>query len=213
MSILVGMNGVARVGKDIALAMIRQKLTSAGIPYVSGVLSRELKLRTHAVYGVIKSPEELDSVKDAPYSGFRGKTPREAYIDFSENFLKPRMGYDYWAVFLAMKLKRLAEAKSMVGVVYLVEDLGFPDELTGLQGVLQPTRTLMIHAERPGTPPVEDSRQKVSVTSGEESISLVNPLPMGATPEQYMKKNGRSSLEDFELEVDKIIKRIRNMRS
>lgn len=106
---IVLLNGPRRVGKDTAAQAL-----AAAFPAIVLGQSYALKRRVHAAYnlrddyGAPLDHDAFEDRKDEPAPEFLGRTPREAYIAFSEAFLKPLHGEEVFGNILAGELLHLS---------------------------------------------------------------------------------------------------------
>ena len=82
-------NGPPRAGKDTAVNALVSVVDDFEIIKFTG----PVKDRTHKLHGLNCAQDAYEINKDTPLSEFNGKTPRQAYIDYSTN-LKKEKGID-----------------------------------------------------------------------------------------------------------------------
>lgn len=124
---ILAVNGPAGAGKDTIARYLEAQYP--GVAHVK--FAKKLKEMCHAAYGIDKSWDYYDSfcpnnpgkrLKDLPQPEFFGVLPRKVYIDFSENFIKPLYGKDFW-------VKRLlTEIDASPLTCFVISDLGFQIE-------------------------------------------------------------------------------------
>lgn len=113
------MNGPPRSGKDTICNYVMAKRPNA----THLKFAKHLKGETHKYFGVDRPWDFYEGdIKDQPLSEFNGMTPRQAYIHYSEDIIKPKYGKDYWAKLLVDEIE---ESQSEF---FVVSDLGFPEE-------------------------------------------------------------------------------------
>ena len=109
MTKIILLNGPPRCGKDYAGNL----LTGPGARVAK--FAHVLKERTHAAYSILHrgqpAPHDwFETTKDEPCGEFLGRTPREAYIAFSEQFMKPLHGVDIFGRLLLAELAKHARS-------------------------------------------------------------------------------------------------------
>lgn len=153
---LVLLNGPPRSGKDFAAKHLAREFA---FQHVS--LASCLKTMVHAAYGIMGldgKPARYDyfeGTKDEPCPALYDLTPREAYIAFSEHYIKPIHGSDFFG-------RRLAERIQHSEFV-VVSDSGFVQECEALVALTCPDKTTLIHLERDGHGFDSDSRGYVDI--------------------------------------------------
>jgi hypothetical protein len=172
---IVLLNAPPRAGKDTAAAgllcsMQNYSASDDDQPFVVGhhKMAESLKAGVRALFGLDPdhfTPQWLEEHKDTRLPELLNISPRRAYIDLSEKFVKPMYGK---AAFGWMFLNRLRKAQSMAetatGKEYMCicSDLGFVEELQPLIAAYDAANILIIHIYRAGcafkTQGIEDSR-------------------------------------------------------
>jgi len=148
MKVAVLFNGPPRSGKDTAADYILQHA-----PFGHKLkFSDTLKSGTHALYGLDTYVNKYEDCKEQPHEDFLGLTPRQAYIDVSEKFMKPQHGKDVFGRILAQRIKR-SDAN-----LILVPDSGFLDEALPVIDLLGIENVLLLRIKRGGTSFANDSR-------------------------------------------------------
>lgn len=121
------LNGPPRAGKDTSAKILQQLLPGAW----DYKLSRRLKEMTHGLYGIVVNaggpvriaPHDwYEDRKDQPLPEFHGLSPRQAYIEVSERYIKPVHGEGALGTWLAAELLRAPPT------VATVSDSGFRAE-------------------------------------------------------------------------------------
>lgn len=118
-----------RSGKDTAAREIIREAAELNLFGVVVHMAFNLKTATHAVYasfaGMTVPPafDHFEDRKDENSGFFLGQTPRQAYIDFHDNWIKPTHGKTYIAGLCAKKLELAAK----FGFV-IIPDIGNEDE-------------------------------------------------------------------------------------
>ncbi|MCY4260721.1 MAG: hypothetical protein OXC91_10725 [Rhodobacteraceae bacterium] len=170
-AVLVLISGPARAGKTRA-----GRLLAAYLGADHFALSDELKRMTHRHYGLAAAlpPHHYETVKDSVHDDFRGLSPRCAYIDYSENILKPRLGNDYLGQHAAKKVSSNLRRQQTT----IVSGVGFTEEILPLIAVAGNTRTLHIRIlpRSPDHPVLIDSRSPLELRCyGVDEIVIKSP--------------------------------------
>ena len=154
---LILLNGPPRSGKDTAGDLLKEQLHRPDFPVETYKLAAILKEMVHKAYtpegGPVPPHDAFEDSKDEPADFFQGQTPRKAYIQFSEHYIKPLYGQDYFG-------QRLAEVIREDGpAIAIVTDSGFAEEAKPLLDLLDtPKDGLQVHLHREGTSFDGDSR-------------------------------------------------------
>jgi len=120
--VLVLISGPAQAGKTRAGRLLAAYLNADHF-----ALSDELKDMTHRHYGlpVEMNVNHYENCKDTECDEFGGLSPRQAYIDFSEGYLKPRYGSGY----LGEKASSRVSDNLREGRITIISGVGFLDEI------------------------------------------------------------------------------------
>ena len=141
---LLLVNGPPRSGKD-TVGEIVLDLYGATVVKFSAIL----KNQTHALYGLTGEGgkplhhSHFENCKDTALEAFMGLTPRQAYIEVSERYMKPVHGIDIYGKLLAQSI---AGERGVVAVT----DSGFVEEAQRLARDTSPSEMLNFHINRPG---------------------------------------------------------------
>lgn len=166
---LIMLSAPPRAGKD-TFYNVAACLDS--LKYVRLSFAEELKRLTHAALGIEKPPSYFEEVKDESVKCFYDKTPREAYIAFSENFMKPLAGKDVWGKII---YDRIEKAIIDFNETVIITDLGFKDEAEYIcSQKITKEEIAIVHIYRPGTDFSKDSRNYVEI-QGVKTFHLDNP--------------------------------------
>lgn len=188
MKSLILLNGPPRCGKDTAGFILERRISGKGSVVWVEKMSRILKERTHALYGITDRDgtpkwhaEYEGATKDSPRPEFFGLTPRQAYIAVSEKYLKPLHGEDVLGKMLADDLARtLNDPAYPKPRAVIVTDSGFRAETEPLAAMAE--RTLLVHIHREGCTFEGDSRDYWNwrAPHGPErsTLEVVNPGTM-----------------------------------
>lgn len=169
------LNGPPRVGKDTLANNLLARLSAKGHQVQILRHADELKTSTHIKFALLDDngkpfpPDHYEDRKDMSLDDFGGMTPRQAYIDHSENDIKPAFGKSYWAELLSDRMNLKTD------MVYIVTDIGFEEEVAFYEGFLNEDETLLIRLYRDGFDFTNDSRMYVrsdviptcSITNGD----------------------------------------------
>jgi len=146
------LNGPPRSGKDTAATLLGH-LTGEGT-MSHWKLSTSLKERTHALYGLVGLDGRplpagfFEATKDETSERFLGLTPRQAYINVHELYLKPVHGPRILGTLLVAAWHRSPFANSEHVVV---SDAGDDEQCQPLVDLMGVENTVIIHLSRPGT--------------------------------------------------------------
>lgn len=147
--------GPPRSGKDTVGRALLRGIEDAEVVKVAGAL----KLATHALYGISNATASaFESVKDEPRPEFFGRTPRQAYIEFSEKMVKPILGEQHFGRVLAQRIRALKHMR-----VAVVTGSGFAAEAMPLVREFGADRMLLIHLHRNGCTFDGDSRSYIEI--------------------------------------------------
>lgn len=176
--LLVLISGPPRSGKNRTGEYLSELLGAERSDHFA--LSDALKRMAHAHYGLGEETGvfHFEDRKDESCSEFGGLTPRNAYIEYSENVLKPKFGRSHLGD-IALRRVRLNRDK---GRTTMLSGVGFLDEVLAIVNVIGSERTLHLKLSRPGSSnsKVADSREALDLTScGVKTVSLVNDMGSG----------------------------------
>ena len=151
---IIVINGPPRSGKDtICQHLLEKTECSEEIKF-----TKPVKEITHANAGLCVLHDYFETVKDTPNEIFSGKTPREAYIETSEN-LREKHGQTHIAELFAEEIR-----KSNAEII-LNSDIGFDFELNLLIEEFGNDSILLIKLERDGKSFQNDCRNYLSDTT------------------------------------------------
>jgi hypothetical protein len=153
---IVLLNAPPRAGKD---AVAQELFTRRKSIYRSYSFARVLKNIAHAIAGLEGvSHSHFENSKDTATNELPTKknglpyTPRELYIDVSENMIKPHFGKDFFGRRAIAKIKQVLQQ----GQILLVTDAGFVEEAKTLLQTEIPM--IQIQIRRDGCSFANDSR-------------------------------------------------------
>lgn len=123
---IIILNGPPQCGKD----KLADHLVASYPNFKKVKFANELKKMTHRAYNTTKQEADAyEHVKDIPNVEFFGLTPRQAYIGFSENFIKKMHGKDFFGLLLASHIQTRHQKEDDV---FVVSDGGFSEEVEPL---------------------------------------------------------------------------------
>jgi len=141
------LNGPPRSGKDtIARNMEVPNLKFAG----------PLKDAVHKAFDLDVPADFFERRKDIPCPEFYGKTPRQVYIAFSESFVKPLFGPDYFGKVMVGEMLPYKKHPFVV-----ISDVGFAPEVARL--IERFADCVLVRVHRKNTSFANDSRQYLKV--------------------------------------------------
>jgi len=144
------LNGPPRSGKDT----IAEWLETRG--WYHGKFSKVLKERCHDLYGMTgEAHDAFEEEKDTVLPEFYGVSPRDAYINLSEDLMKPRHGEDIWVRMFVDELKNVSND------YIVVSDLGFQVEYETLMKLFGYKKISLGMIYRAGCDFSKDSRDYV----------------------------------------------------
>lgn len=146
---IIFLQGPPRSGKD-TLARFIQAIDPE---YAIRKFATEVKVGTHAYYNLFgdeveESENYYEQVKDEPMPEFGWLTPRQAYIWYSEKYIKPSLGEDYFGVMLADRIRYEDKV--------VISDSGFEHEAQPIISLEKPYK--IVRLVRDGTSFEKDSR-------------------------------------------------------
>lgn len=139
--------------------------------------SAPFKKLVHNHYGLFGiTPTFYEGIKDVPRPEFNGRSAREAYIDFFENYLKKRFGPDVIVKPTVQRLKDIKVAAEKPDMVVI--DGSTMEEFSYLKsaGVVRAMKVLRIHRPGRSFEGAGDSREFLRNT-GLEEFDIYNEGP------------------------------------
>lgn len=154
---IVLLNAPPRAGKNTSASLLQAAFPNCG---VIG-FSHHLKRMVHGIYmghrGWLLDPDHYDAVKEIPNPNFDGLTPRQAYVHYSENVIKPLHG-DEW--FGEKFCQTVNDTKyDMIAV----PDSGFRKEAERAVREFGADNMLLIHLYKAGCSYAGDSRGYINL--------------------------------------------------
>ncbi len=183
-------NGPPGSGKDTAASLFQTTLRKRCIGSIRMSIAQPMKDAVHKFYGIKYSKAALEKLKDTPLEGLNGNTLREEYIAFSEQFIKPRMGIDFFGKQFVEKLKKRDNAG-----IFLITDCGFQEEYEVIQEYLGKENLMVIQMLRNGKNFKYDSREYID-SNGSLHLPVFNHKDVksltcsirSAVEDQFLKK-------------------------
>lgn len=157
---LVLLNGPPGCGKDTGGAHLAA-VSGARLLKFAEPLKRSVYVDAGLPYTT--SLDAYENRKDKPLPEFGLRSFRQACIDKSENFIKPRYGEDHFGRLFAQRVKAIAAWEP--GALIVATDSGFVGEVRPTLKMLGPENVLLIriHADRRGKTFRGDSRSYLSL--------------------------------------------------
>lgn len=167
------LNGPPESGKDTAAEMLKDEL---GWPAWVEKFARPVKEGCHGLFGIVDEVgrvlrhDAFEKVKNEPNYEFMGMSPRQAYIWYSEEVMKPKFGQAIFGNMAVINmLKKLNEFRESVrrGVVvdstpyFLISDSGFQSETDPVVTAFGACNVLLIRLYRDGKTFASDSRSYI----------------------------------------------------
>jgi len=157
---IILINGAPRSGKDSAGAMMLPEMPGQ---WAVVKFSQCLKERCHLAYGMNAAHDAFEEVKDQKLDCFLGISPREAYIHFSETWMKQVHGKDVFGQLMIRQLEAMQmQDETLAGVI--ITDSGFKDETVVLVEKYGADAVTVIRLHRQGYNFEGDSRGLLDVT-------------------------------------------------
>lgn len=184
--IIVLLNGPKQSGKTTAAKILCSSYKNS----YRAAFAEPLKEGVHASLGIDRPWDYWDERedKDTPNDEFFGVSPRQAYINHSENYMKKFYGENIFAELMVNKIRNGMHRNSMK--IIFIADCGFEIEYFHLQSKFSKTYVVQIH--RPYHTFVNDSREYISYVE----------------PSHFWVLENNSDLDNFELRVYAIMKEI-----
>lgn len=149
---IIILNGPPRSGKDSLAKYLTAKYKS----FYHFKFADELKKIAHRLYNTPEQdPDAYEQFKDRPLTEFLNLTPRQAYINLSEDYIKKYHGKDFFSLQLISTIKNVQDS---VENVFIISDGGFEEELLPLLNVFSPSSMTIVQIHRTGCSFNNDSR-------------------------------------------------------
>lgn len=155
MTQIIFINGAPRAGKDTVAGILFNHLADC---YRLG-FADHLKRATHAAYGMFDIPiGYFESCKDEPNDLFFGFTPRQAYINHSEFYMKPFHGNEIFGKMWLRGADALPNPQFIV-----IPDSGFESEANPVAERYGRENCFLLRVEREGCTFASDSRSHIKL--------------------------------------------------
>lgn len=147
------LNGPPRSGKDAAATYLETTHN-----YFHLKFAQTLKDFTHRLYKLNVNSEYFNDTKDQVLEEFYGITPRQAYIQMSEAYIKPLYGTGFFSKKLVEKIEYTERVTRNFNNMYVISDGGFPEEISFLRELLPSACIYVVRVHREGCNFDNDSR-------------------------------------------------------
>lgn len=182
------LNGPPRCGKDSAGEAIENLIPNITVRVDK--FARVLKDRAHALYGMPNlRHDHFENKKDEPQECFLGLTPRQAYIEVSEQYFKPVHGADIFGKLFIEEQKGLFHTD-----ILAITDCGFEAEVKALIDWVGADNVMLLNILRPGCTFDGDSR---GYLNGQD-VGSCDVIANNGTLEEFQKTVARV-VADFAL--------------
>jgi hypothetical protein len=137
-------NGPSGCGKDTAVGMAMEYLArQKHLKCMHMKMADPLKKAVHALFDVTVGPEYFEGdKKNEPNALFFGLSPREAYIQLSEEMVKPIHGEDFFGQIAARRIQRATAMNT-----FLFSDCGFPHEAVPIINLVGAKNVLIVQIQ------------------------------------------------------------------
>lgn len=159
-------NGPPGSGKDTAGLAVLLHFDSIRMERIK--FSDPVKEGTHRAYGLNVLIDHFEDSKDKPRAEFYGATPRQAYIAYSEKFMKPLHGKEIFGIITAHKMHQ------STAPLIVTPDSGFVEEALPVKQAFRAENILLFRIEREGYDYSNDSRGKVDLGPDVLTIDIEN---------------------------------------
>lgn len=141
---LILLNGPPGSGKDTLAQHLRDKNRNFEILHFAKIL----KERTHALYGnSLLEYDYFDGCKNKPNDFFLGLTPRQAYINVSEVYIKPIHGTKFFGDALVKTIR----SSFYLARGFITADSGFAEEAEPVINCMGRENTLLVRIRDRGS--------------------------------------------------------------
>lgn len=176
---IIILNGPPRSGKDT----LANHLATTHKHFYHVKFADELKKIAHRFYNTPdQEPDAYEKFKDQPMTEFLNLTPRQAYINISEDYIKKHHGKDFFGLQLILSIKKVPDNNENV---FVVSDGGFEEELLPLLEAFNPALFTILQIHRAGCTFDNDSRH------------YFDKVRFGKLGVKFLSIENNSSEEDF----------------
>lgn len=182
---IIILNGPPQCGKD----KLADHLVTSYPYFKKAKFANELKKMAHRAYNTTnQDADAFEHIKDVPSSEFFGLTPRQAYIGFSENFIKKMHGKDFFGLLLSSHIQTRHQKEDDV---FIISDGGFSEEVEPLIKVFGAKIITIVRITKEGCDfaASNDSRRYIYAEQfSERAPNFVDLANIAATLEEYLKE-------------------------
>lgn len=193
MTKIILINGPARSGKDT----LADYLTETNYRYQKFKFADCMQGLWRGIFSTF-SPEYdefidyVDGSKKNDIHPDVGCSFRSAMIDFSENYIKPRYGINFFGRLTAAKVENLQYVLGDTELTAVISDSGFEEEAVSLIEKFGAENVLLLKLYRPGYTFDGDSRSYINLKPfGVKTIELDN------ISIDQLKRDGLAAVEEF----------------
>lgn len=184
--LIVLFNGPPRAGKDTAAEFARYVFGDQDV-YATRIekFARPVKEGCHGLFGIVDdrgrvvAHDHFEPVKNDPNPEFRGMSPREAYIWYSEEVMKPKFGQDIFGHMAVNNIEHWRHGRAVPPhrekEVVLMSDSGFAVEAKPVIAKYGADNVLLVRIHRDGCTFDGDSRSYIDLGDEVETINIQNP--------------------------------------
>lgn len=199
---IIILNGPPQCGKD----ELANHLVANYPNFKKAKFADELKKMTHRAYNTTnQAADAFEHVKDIPNVEFFGLTPRQAYIGFSENFIKKMHGKDFFGLLLASHIQTRHQKEDDV---FIISDGGFSEEVEPLIKTFGAKMITIVRLSREGSDFAAsgDSRRYIYAEQfSEQAPNFTDLANTGSTVEEYLKEATQALKEKVPLIFDSLL--------
>lgn len=181
---IVLLNGPKQSGKTTLGKAVALHLGGKAIGFAD-----EMKRATHAAYGMYNIDYDyFETTKDCTNDAFLGLTPRQAYIHFSETYMKKVHGNDVFARLMKKRINSLCNQNYKFmpeDELFVMTDCGFVEEAEYLADTFGHKNVLLIRLYRKGKTFIGDSRNYI-YPRGIEQIVFNNDYSFNESTEKLI---------------------------
>lgn len=158
------LNGPPGSGKDTAANFLKSRLLHPRLRK----FATHVKEGTHAILGLVDHHhrplphDHFESSKNLSLPEFYGMTPRQAYIWFSEEVMKPKFGKAVFGAIEARKIVAEESPQDYYHALYIFSDSGFADEAREIVKLVGAENVFLFNIHRAGCTFAGDSRSYIT---------------------------------------------------
>lgn len=171
---IVLFNGPPRSGKDTSAKFLELEYGAKIYGFANAV-----KEMAHLAYTGQPLPHDhFEEHKETPLDIFLGKTPRQVYIAFSEQLMKPLHGKDVFAKIFWDRVSQFVGEGQNIELL-AVPDAGFADEVNTLTTTPGVESVTLVRLHREGCDFEGDSRSYIEIDHPGHSLDIYASDPEG----------------------------------